>query len=209
MPSATAFASREALGRITGDPRVGQLVVTSAEAGPGSQGELIRRLRLALTAGGFEVAAAQLMAESRRVMEDHLLMVAGFLLIMSQAMIVVGGLGLASTMSLSVLERTREIGVLRAIGARHRAILTIVQVEGLVISLASWALAIPLSIPMSVVLGNAFGRIMIPVKVLTLFPEPAGILLWFAVVVVVSLAACAWPGYRATRITTAIALAYE
>jgi putative ABC transport system permease protein len=209
MPQATAFARREVLGRVSGDSRGGQLVVKSALPGPGSQSELIRRLRGELAAAGFEVASAQLMTESRRVMEDHMLMVAGFLLIMSQAMIIVGGLGLASTMSLSVLERTREIGVLRAIGARHRAILTIVQVEGLVIGLASWALAIPLSIPMSVVLGNTFGRIMIPVRRLTILPEPSGIMLWLGVVVVVSLVASAWPAYRATRITTAAALAYE
>ncbi len=209
MPSPTAFASRESLGRIGGDFRVGQLVVTSTLPGAGSQSELIRRLRQDLAAAGYDVSSGQLVAESRRVLEDHLLMVAGFLLVMSQAMIVVGGLGLASTMSLSVLERTREIGVMRAIGARHWAILTIVQVEGLVIAIASWALAIPLSIPMSVILGNAFGRIMIPVKVLTLFPEPMAILIWLGVVVAVSLLACAWPGYRATRVTTAAALAYE
>jgi putative ABC transport system permease protein len=62
---------------------------------------------------------------------------------------------------------------------------------------------------MSVVVGKAFGRIMLPVKITTLIPEPAGVLLWLGVVVVVSLVACAWPAYRATRITTAAALSYE
>jgi putative ABC transport system permease protein len=142
------------------------------------------------------------------VVEDHLLMVAGFLGIMSQLMIVVGGLGLASTMSLAVLERTREIGVLRAIGARHRSIFTIVQVEGLVIALLSWLVAIPLSLPMSVLLGQAFGRIMLPVPIRYL-PEQSGVMLWFGVVVIVSLVACAWPALRAMRITTAAALTYE
>ena len=65
----------------------------------------------------------------------HLLMVADFLGVMAWVMIAVGGLGLASTMSLAVLERTREIGVMRAIGARHGAIHLIIQVEGLVIAL--------------------------------------------------------------------------
>jgi putative ABC transport system permease protein len=111
-------------------------------------------------------------------------------------------------MSLAVLERTREIGVLRAIGARHRSILTLVQVEGLVIALLSWAVAIPLSVPMSVLLGQAFGRIMLPVP-LRFAPEVAGVLMWLALVVGVSVVACAWPAFRATRITTAAALAYE
>ncbi|HEV8409601.1 MAG TPA: FtsX-like permease family protein, partial [Gemmatimonadaceae bacterium] len=139
---------------------------------------------------------------------DHLLMVAGFLLLMAQLTVVVGGLGLASTMSLSVLERTREIGVLRAIGASHSSILWMVQIEGLVISLLSWALAIPLSVPMSLLLGRAFGKVMFPVPPAYL-PEASGVAIWFGVVLGVSLLACAWPARRATGITTAAALAYE
>jgi len=208
-PGPMAFATREAVARATGDDRMDRAVIVASLRGPAQQAELSRRLREELQNRGFEVGSSQLMAESRRVLEDHLLLVAGFLMIMSQAMIVVGGLGLASTMSLSVLERTREIGVLRAIGARHGSILSMVQIEGLVISVASWALAIPLSVPMSVILGNAFGRIMMPVRFVTLVPEPSGMLLWLVVVVAVSLVACAWPAYRATRVTTAAALAYE
>ena len=94
------------------------------------------------------------------------------------------------------------------IGARHRAILTMIQVEGLVIAGASWVVALPLSVPMSVVLARAFGRIMIRVPV-TFVPEPSGALRWLVVVVVVSLAACAWPAVRAMRVTVARALAYE
>jgi putative ABC transport system permease protein len=207
-PAAAAYAAREALAGLGGDGRVDRAVVAGATGGPASQAELARRLRGELERGGLTVANGQLMAENRRVMEDHLLMVASFLAVLSQLMIVVGGLGLASTMSLSVLERTREIGVLRALGARHGSILTMVQVEGLVIALLSWALAVPLSLPMSVILGRRFGRVMMPVAA-RYVPEAAGVLGWLAVVLVVSVVACAWPAWRATRIPTARALAYE
>ncbi len=207
-PSPAAYTRRETLASAIGDGRVDRAVVESAVDGSASQLELVQRLRTELEHSGFTVQSSQLMEQSRRVMEDHLLMVAGFLGIMSQLMIVVGGLGLASTMSLAVLERTREIGVLRAIGASHRAILTMIQIEGLVVAIASWLIALPLSVPMSVVLGKAFGRIMLPVPVI-LVPEPTGVLRWLAVALVVSIAACAWPALRATRITTAAALAYE
>ncbi|HZL86343.1 MAG TPA: FtsX-like permease family protein [Candidatus Krumholzibacteria bacterium] len=207
-PSPAAYTWRETLAKVTGDNRMDRAVVESTVGGAASQLELVQRLRTELESQGFAIQTSQLMEQSRRVMEDHLLMVAGFLGVMSQLMIVVGGLGLASTMSLSVLERTREIGVLRAIGASHRAILTMIQFEGLVVAIASWILALPLSIPMSVVLGKAFGRIMLPVPVI-LVPEPSGVLRWLAVALVVSIAACAWPALRATRITTAAALAYE
>ena len=116
-----------------------------------------------------------------------MLMVAGFLGVMSQLMIVIGGLGLASTMSLAVLERTREIGVLRAIGAPH-APSSRDPGRRLVVAVLSWAMALPLSVPMSVVLGRAFGRIMIPVPD-RFVPECAGVVQWLAVVLVVSVAA--------------------
>ena len=51
---------------------------------------------------------------------------------------VVGGLGLMGTMSINVLERTREIGVMRTIGAVDRAIRQTVIIEGLVIGLVTW-----------------------------------------------------------------------
>jgi putative ABC transport system permease protein len=174
----------------------------------GAHAELGRRLRDGLAAAGLPVASSQLVQAGRLATEDHLLMVAGFLVFMAQLTIVVGGLGLASTMSLAVLERTREIGVMRALGASPRAILTMVQVEGLVISVFGWLVAIPLSVPMSVLVGWAFGRIMLPVP-LTLVPEWSGVALWLAVALVTSVAACAWPARRATRLRVAEALAYE
>ncbi|MFI5312042.1 MAG: ABC transporter permease [Gemmatimonadales bacterium] len=207
-PAPGAWTSLTALARTLGDARVRVAVASASLKGVASQSELMQRLRTDLGAAGFEVDNGQLVQANRVVVEDHLLMVAGFLLVMAQLTIVVGGLGLASTMSLAVLERTREIGVLRAIGARHGAILGMIQVEGLVISLLSWLLAIPLSLPMSVFLGRAFARVMFPVAT-TFVPEWSGVATWFGVVLVVSLAACAWPASRATRIPTAVALAYE
>jgi putative ABC transport system permease protein len=207
-PAPAAFASRETIAPMATDGGANILVIAATEDVRGSMLDLIRRVRGELGEAGFEVSTGQLMSAQREVVEDHLVMVAGFLGNMSLLMIVVGGLGLASTMSLAVLERTREIGVLRAIGARHRSILAMVQIEGLVIAVLSWAVALPLSIPMSVALEVVFGRIMFrtPIK---LVPELGGVVQWFAVVVVVSIVSCAWPAIRATRIPTAKALAFE
>ena len=207
-PSPVAFAPREAMAALVGGGRVTTAVVAGLSRGERAQLELAGRLRSELGERGFGVKSSLMVEEQRHAIEDHLLMVAGFLGVMAQLMIVVGGLALAATMSLAVLERTREIGVLRAIGARHRSILTMIYVEGLVISLLGWALAVPLSVPMSVILGRAFGRIMLPVPVVYL-PHVAGVLSWLLVVVVVSVLSCAWPAWRATKITTAAALAYE
>ncbi|MEO5818268.1 MAG: FtsX-like permease family protein [Gemmatimonadaceae bacterium] len=207
-PSPAAYASRASVASTAADGGANIVVIAATDEARASALDLIRRVRTELTDKGFGVSTGQLMSVQREVVEDHLVMVAGFLGNMSLLMIVVGGLGLASTMSLAVLERTREIGVLRAIGARHGSILMMVQIEGLVIAVLSWALALPLSIPMSVALEVAFGRIMLrtPIKFV---PELGGVGQWFVVVVVVSVVSCAWPAVRASRIPTAKALAFE
>lgn len=207
-PGATAFTSRGAVAEAVDDARARVAVLSATVAGTASESELIQRLRRDLEEKGFPVESGQLVQASRVALEDHLLMVAGFLVVMSQLTIVVGGLALATTMSLSVLERTREIGVLRAIGARHRTIVLIIQGEGLVVAVLSWALAVPLSVPMSVAVARSFGRVMLPVPA-GMAPQGSAVLAWLVLAVVVSAVACAWPAWSATRITTAQALAYE
>jgi putative ABC transport system permease protein len=207
-PTPAAFVARSSLARITGDARVTTILIRARDRSPDAQSMLVTRVRDALEAGGLAVGSSQITQASRRSFEDHLLMVGAFLLAMAQLTIIVGALALSSTMSLAVQERTREIGVLRAIGATPRAIMTMVQAEGLLIAIMSWVIAIPLSLPVSFLLARAFGRIMLPVTA-TLIPGGVAVGIWLIVVIMVALAACAWPAARATRIPTVAAIAYE
>jgi putative ABC transport system permease protein len=207
-PVGSAFATRAAVAEVAGDGRARLALIRATRSGVAAQSELIQRLRRDLEQRGFAVESGQLVQAARVALEDHLLLVASFLVLMSQLTVVVGGLALASTMSLAVLERTREIGVMRAIGARHRTIVLIVLGEGMVVALLGWAMAIPLSIPMSVAVAKSFGRIMLPVPA-GMAPEAGAVLTWLVLALVVSAAACAWPARSSTRIPTARALAYE
>lgn len=210
-PGVSAYAAREHVsGAMSGrrSDRGSSLVVKSVYRGEALQLDLIARLRTALGERGHVVSASTMLSEAKRGVDDHLLMVVSFLGVMGWVMILVGGLALASTMGLAVLERTREIGVLRAIGARHGSIFALVQAEGLTIAVLSWLAAIPLSLPMSLALGAAFSRIMLPVPV-RYAPDAGGTISWLGLVTLVSLAACAWPARRAMRVPTAAALAYE
>ncbi len=206
-PGIITYAAREGVLRLHGGG-ASTLAVKSAYEGQASQLDLIARLRSQFAERGAFVSSSSMLAEAKRGVDDHLLMVVSFLGVMGWVTILVGGLALASTMGLAVLERTREIGVLRAIGARHGAILALVQVEGMAIALLSWVVAIPISVPMSLALGEAFSRIMLPVPP-RYVPELSGVLIWLALVVVVSVLACAWPALRAMRVPTAAALSYE
>jgi putative ABC transport system permease protein len=130
------------------------------------------------------------------------------LLAMALMTALVGGIGLAGTMSMNVMERTREIGVLRAIGGHNRIIARLVIVEGLTIGLLSYGLGVILSFPISIVLSSVISR--------TIFDAPAeiaftarGFLIWLGGVVLLSVVASLLPARNASRLTIREVLAYE
>jgi putative ABC transport system permease protein len=129
-------------------------------------------------------------------------------LIMAVLTALVGSIGLTGTMSINVLERTREIGVMRTIGAVDSVIMQSVIVEGLVIGLITWVLAIGLSFPISSLLLKIVGQAMMG-SVLRLSFTPLGILIWLGVVIVLSVIASIMPARSAARLTINEVLAYE
>ena len=70
---------------------------------------------------GLRISSNQTIVEIRKQITAQFNVIIVFLLIMAVLLAVVGGLGLMGTMSINVLERTREIGVMRAIGASDRS----------------------------------------------------------------------------------------
>ena len=131
-----------------------------------------------------------------------------FLLIMALLIAVVGSMGLTGTMSINVLERTREIGVMRTIGAVDSVIMQSVIIEGLVIGIITWILAIGLSFPISDVLLDIIGETMTGSTVILKF-NPYGVLFWLGIVIVLSILSSILPARNAARLTINEVLAYE
>jgi len=131
-----------------------------------------------------------------------------FMLVMAVLIASVGGLGLMGMMSINVMERTREIGVMRAIGAADHDIQMIVIAEGLAVGLTSWLLAVLLSIPITYLLTYGVG--------LSLFQSPlpvmfnwTGSLAWLLGILLVAAISSAIPAWRASRLTVRDTLVYE
>jgi putative ABC transport system permease protein len=119
----------------------------------------------------------------------------------------IGGLGLMTTMSLNVLERRREMGVLRAIGASPLMIWLIIVTEGIVVGVLSWALAAFAAWPISKALGNAIVGMMFQSN-LDFYFEPRGPLLWLAFSILLGIVSSLLPAWHASRQTIREALAY-
>jgi len=107
-----------------------------------------------------------------------------------------------------VLERTREIGITRAIGADDRAVMRTVIAEGVVIGSISFVLAIILSIPITYGLSRIVSLAIFQTPIDVVFTY-VGYAIWLGLVLVLSTVASILPARNAARLTIREVLAYE
>jgi putative ABC transport system permease protein len=121
-------------------------------------------------------------------------------------MAMVGLLGLASTLGTAVIERTREFGVMRAVGARSASVIRTVLCEGALIGLLSWIVALVLSLPLSAQVGRVLASIS--TQELSLQLSPLGTGLWLCFVLLGSVVVSFYPAKRASQLTVRQTLAH-
>ncbi|ALL00702.1 putative ABC transporter [Pyrodictium delaneyi] len=128
------------------------------------------------------------------------------------AAFVVAVTGVAATMITSVMERTREIGVLKAIGFTSREVVAMILIEALVMSLIGAAVGIAIGVAAAYALSGK-GMVIKGVHTLVIKAEPAItpklIGLTLVMTITVGVVGGALPAYQAARIPPAVALRYE
>jgi putative ABC transport system permease protein len=187
-----------------------QIVADSTTLQNGQMENLTRRLDHTFRAMGYDVRSASTSEDLLGNATLGLDTLTVFLLIMSGLTALVGSISLTGTMGMNVLERTREIGVMRAIGATDRQVMKLVIIEGGIIGLLSWffavLLAFPISFWMSYIINSAvFGLASEFTYSLTV----SGFLIWLGIVIVLSVVASFLPARNAARLTIREVLSYE
>lgn len=188
--------------------RANAIILTYTPRDLAAQQELTSQVEKRFDRASFKVTSTFLISEEREEINSAFGIIVALLMVMTVLLTTVGGLGLMGTMSLNVIERSREIGVMRAYGASSTAVFRIVVIEGLLIGLMSWVLAIGLSIPISILLVRNIGQAFMD------YPMPAtytagGVLAWAGLVLIISIVASLFPALRAVRLTVTQVLAYE
>jgi putative ABC transport system permease protein len=188
--------------------RARRVQVRSMHHDEATQNAVAAALSNTFAAGGIHVRSTETTSELRQRSEAQFNILVIFLLIMALLLAVVGGLGLMGTMSINVLERTHEIGVMRAIGAPTRAILQLVIVEGMLIGFLSWACGTVLALPLGKLMSDAVGVSFLRAPLSYTF-SLQGALLWLGAVLVLAALASLWPARNAARLSVREVLAYE
>jgi len=158
-------------------------------------------------ARGIDLSFVRASVEDQEQAEAQFSILTTILMTMTVVMAAVGSIGLSGTLSINVIERRREIGVMRAVGGSSRDVGLIMVMEGLLLGLTSWAIAVPISIMIGRPFVNSIGEIIE-------FPGPyqlsvSGLWIWLVIVVVLSLVASWLPAKRASQISVNESLAYE
>lgn len=123
---------------------------------------------------------------------------------MSVVMAAVGAIGLLAALSMAVFERQKEIGVMRSVGASSRMVMGQFMLEGILIGLLAWIVAIPISVGM----GHGFLG-MFPIEYLELEYPPQLVGFGLVSILLVVVLASLWPSLMASRKTVADILRYQ
>ena len=204
-----AYVSYDDLAAETGlDGFANRLVIQTNQSDSVSQSLIQSYVLTELADIDFDVTGSQTTTQLKETSAAQMDILIILLLAMVVLISVVGGLGLAITMSLNVIERTREIGILRSLGAQNGVVRRVVIIEGLVIGLISWAIAIPCSMPLAIWLGDSLGNSLLARPLDYIFSIPA-VLTWLALSVLIAVIASVIPAQTAARLTIRDALVYE
>jgi len=209
LSPSTAYVLPQKFANVTGQPAemTNAVRIVMREHDTAAVTSITRDVEQAIAAGNVSVKATVSEALLGEAISGHVYIFIFALMLISTVMAVVGALGLTSSMGTSVIERTREFGVMRAIGAKSKTILRNIISEGVFIGLMSWVIALPLSIPLSLGIGYLIGMMSFR-SPLPLVVSPLGLVIWFLILVIGSIAASAYPAQQASRLTVRETLAY-
>ncbi len=200
-----AYVPREAFAAAAADSDARVLRITTDAPDAALRGRRVQQIDRVLTNAGADVQNARPLSELRTAMGDHIVILIRALVAMAVVMATVGGLGLAANMSVSVVERQRELAVMKTLGATPARLVRLVQQEAQLIAWLGAALAVGLSLPLTALLDALVGRLGF-VAPLPYAVAPAGVVAWVAASAALAGLAAWWPARNAARLGVAQAL---
>ena len=159
-------------------------------------------------ARNMDVFISRTFHQERRDGESQFSITIVMLLSLAVIVALVGGIGLMGSLSISVVERTREIGVMRAIGAQSGTMMGMFVMEGVLQGLWSWAIAVPISLILGKPMANALGQAIFSANLDYAYNFQA-VAIWMVIILVISTLASILPARNATVISVRESLAYE
>ena len=165
-------------------------------------------IEAALSDAGISVVGLVTADDAREALDDHLFIIVGLLLVAAVTTGLVAALGLVETIGIGALERRREIGIMRAVGARTGTVLQVIGGEAVFMAVGSWIVALVLSVPVTLAVESMVGQIFVQTPLERGF-SPAGVGIWLVIAGLVAVVSAGLPTLEITETPVASALAFE
>ena len=159
---------------------------------------------------GVSILQAVTKTDKQKILSGHFTTTLLAFLIVAFLAVVVAGFGLATTMKVQVKERTREIGILKAIGANARQVSSIISAESIYTCLFSFIFCLLLSIPFSVLAIQIIGVSILEIPLtISPFSIAASLVIWFIFILIVGRLASRKAAKQAAGLTVKTAFVIE
>ncbi len=207
VPVPLIYANRETVltaAGFSGQTTRSVQIVTS-EKGPEAQLKVAGEVERALAEKQVVVRLINRQDDLKGSVVDHLKIIQVVLLLAAGIVVLVGCLGLSSALVINVLQRTREFGIMSALGATPRTLALHVWSESILTAVLSWALAAAVAAPIGSLLGRVTGQMFFKTNV-SAPPSWEANLIWLVLVLVLASATSFYPANQAARLTVRRAL---
>ena len=171
---------------------------------------LKKEIEKAIEPSNLDIAYVMSQAERVKIIYDHLDIILSTIILLSFLVLVVSAIGMASATGINIWERTREIGVMRSIGATPKKIYSIFVTEGMITCMISILVGLVFSYPLSLLAAVFFGDLMLgkDAKLEYAF-SISGFLITIVVTLLFGWLASRIPANSAIKVSTHKALSYE
>jgi len=203
------YAPYEQLSRTISEKKyVNQILIATNNREQPYVDEIAKIIEDRFDSTDYRIASKSTLHSVRASLENFFFVSLALLQLMSFIFATVGGLGLMSMMSLNVLERTQEMGLLRVVGSSQKVIYRIVVTEGVLTGLISWLIGLILAYPLANFMGQQLGIMLIYSPLSRTLPV-LGAGIWLMAVIILSVIASLLPARSASKLSVRETISFE
>ncbi len=207
--SPTVYVNYTYLNQILGvKDKVRDMRLQTISLSEKEQTVLINQIDTALNSAGIQLREINTGAEKFEEFSLGINLVIALLLVLSLFMLIVGTIGLAGSLNISVMERTPEFGIMRAVGGSHKQINIFILLEGLILTGAAWLIGNLLSLPITYALSKVLGYALFATPASFVLNIP-GIIIGCMAAFAMTLLSCRIPSRNLNKLVTRDMLIYE
>lgn len=193
---------------LFGEDQVQEICISTVEQTEGYQQQVFASIEQKLNQQNITIFESLPGADLLEKFQTPITVLVTLLAFLAIMLSVVGTIGQSGTLNLSVLERVKEFGIMRAMGVTNDKLNAMIVLEGLLLGALAWAVAVVLSLPLTITANAMLGNLLFSCP-LDFRVSVIGIFIWLIVAVISSCIASIMPCRKLNRMITRDILSYE